>query len=376
MENLHQKSLNKDEEFIRLCFSLARKGLGYTSPNPIVGAVLVVPRLNNKIIGQGYHTAYGKPHAEIEAINDAIRNGYKDLLKEAVLYVNLEPCCHYGKTPPCVDKIIEVGIKKVVCSMYDVNPVVRKKGIKKLVDAGVDCKVGVLEKEAKELNKFYIKWMTKKLPYVTVKVACSLDGKIATYTGDSKWISSKKSRDYVHKLRTIYDAVLVGINTVKIDNPYLTSHNKDRNPIRVIVGDVSKLSLFKKYNVFNNETKTIVFTKKSKKTKFFEKIDNITIYQYKVSDITFKEILSTLAEKHLTSSILVEGGAETITKLIEENLVDDLMVFLAPKIIGGKNAKTWVEGKGVRYVKDAYKLKIERIEIIDQDLVLTTKMLT
>ncbi len=375
MVNLHQKSLNKDEEFIRLCFSLAKKGLGYTSTNPVVGAVLVVPRLGNKIIGQGYHTAYGKPHAEVEAINDAIKNGYKDLLKEAVLYVNLEPCCHYGKTPPCVDKIIEVGIKKVVCSMYDVNPVVRKKGIKKLVDAGIDCKVGILEDEAKELNKFYIKWMTKKLPYVTIKVACSLDGKIATYTGDSKWISNKESRDYVHKLRTIYDAVLVGINTVKIDNPYLTSHNKGRNPVRVIVGDISKLSLRKKYNVFNNETKTIVFTKKNKIVKFFEKFDNTIVYQYKVSSIPFKEILSVLAEKHRISSVLVEGGAETITKFIEENLVDEFIIFFAPKIVGGEKAKTWVEGKGVKYIKDAIEIKINSIEIIDKDFVIKAKML-
>ncbi len=372
MANSHLSSLNKDEEFIKLCFSLAKKGLGYTSPNPIVGAVLTVPRLGNKIIGQGYHSAYGEPHAEVEAINDAIKNGYKDLLKEAVLYVNLEPCCHYGKTPPCVDKIIEVGIKKVVCSMYDVNPVVRKKGIKKLTQAGVECKVGVLENEAKELNKFYIKWMTKRLPYVTIKVASSLDGKIATYTGDSKWISCKQSREYVHQLRTIYDAVLVGINTVKVDNPYLTAHKVGRNPTRIIVGDLSKL-LLKRYNVFNNEAKTIVFTKKSKNVKFFEKFDNLTIYQYKISRISFKEILSVLAQEYFISSVLVEGGADTITMLLEENLADDLIIFFAPKIIGGKDAKTFFEGEGVKYIKDAYELKINKIEVIGQDLVITAK---
>ena len=372
--NLHQKSLNKDEQFIVRCFDLAKKALGYTSPNPIVGAVIVVPELNYKIIGEGYHTAYGKPHAEVEAINNAIKRGYKNLLKKSVLYVNLEPCCHYGKTPPCVDKIIEVGIKKVVCAMYDVNPIVRKKGIKKLLDAGVDCKVGVLEKEAKELNKFYIKWMTKKLPYVTLKVASSLDGKIATYTGDSKWITSQEARKYVYKLRTIYDAVMVGINTIVVDNPRLTSHQNGRNPVRVVVGDVSKLSVKKKYNIFSNDAKTLIFTKKNKNIKFFEKFENVKIYSYDTKLIPFNLILSVLAKEHNISSVLVEGGGETIWNLIKEKMVDDMIIFFAPKIVGGKDAKTWVEGDGVKYIKDAYNIDIYNIEFLGKDLVLNAKM--
>lgn len=374
MVNLHQKSLNKDKQFITRCFLLAKKALGYTSPNPIVGAVIVVPSLNDKIIGEGYHTAYGKLHAEIEAINDAIKKGYKNLLKKSVLYVNLEPCSHYGKTPPCVDKIIDVGIKKVVCSMYDVNPIVRKKGIKKLTDAGIDCKVGILEEEAKELNKFYIKWMTKKLPYVTVKVASSLDGKITTYTGDSKWITSEQARKYVYKLRTIYDAVMVGINTIIVDNPYLTSHQNGRNPVRVVVGDISKLSTRKKYNVLNNDAKTIIFTKKNKKIKYFEKYENVKIYSYNTKLISFSSILSVLAKEHNISSVLVEGGGETNWRLIKEEMVDEIIIFFAPKIIGGKDAKTWVEGEGVKYIKDVYSLNIYNIEFLGKDLVLSTKI--
>lgn len=363
----------KDEKYIRRCFELAKKGLGYTSPNPIVGAVLVI---KDKIIAEGYHTAYGKPHAEVEAINNAIKKGYKHLLNKATLYVNLEPCCHWGKTPPCVDKIIEVGIKKVVCSMYDPNPKVNGKGIKILKTKKVDCKVGVLEEEARELNKFYIKWITKKLPYVTIKSAITLDGKIATVLGLSKWITSEESRNYVYKLRAIYDAVLVGINTVLNDNPKLTTHNLGRNPIRVVVGNLTKFSkIYKKYEVFKDANRTIFFTPKSPLTeKIVKEYKNIEIVEFEEDKIKFKKILSYLAKKGI-SSVLVESGGETNWNLIKENLVDELIIFIAPKIFGGKVAKTWVEGEGVLRPSDAYKVKFISVEKIAEDFIIKAKLI-
>ncbi len=361
-----------DEKYIRYCFELAKKSLGKTSPNPIVGAVIVY---KNKIIAEGYHTEYGKPHAEVEAINNAIKKGYKDLLYKSTLYVNLEPCCHWGKTPPCVNKIIDVGIKRVVCSMYDPNPKVNSKGIKILQNKGIKCKVGILKDEAKQLNKFYIKWITKKLPYITIKSAITLDGKIATVLGESKWISSKESRNYVYKLRSIYDAVLVGINTVLKDNPKLTSHNFGRNPLRVVVGDITKFfNIYDKYNVFKDENKTFFFTPESKLTEIIiKKFNNVEIFEFKEKKILLKKVLYYLAEKGI-SSVLVEGGGETNWNFISENLVDEFILIVAGKIFGGRNAKTWVEGDGVKFPKKAYKIKFLSIEQINKDFIINAKM--
>ncbi|MCX7910625.1 MAG: bifunctional diaminohydroxyphosphoribosylaminopyrimidine deaminase/5-amino-6-(5-phosphoribosylamino)uracil reductase RibD [Endomicrobia bacterium] len=362
---------SKDEKYIRYCFELAKKGLGYTSPNPIVGSVLVV---DDEIISEGYHTGFGKPHAEIEAINNAIKKNKTHLLKKATLYVNLEPCCHWGKTPPCVDKIVEVGIKRVVCSMYDPNPKVRGKGIKKLKQKNIYCKVGVLQEEAKELNKFYIKWITKKLPYITIKSAMTFDGKIATPLGYSKWISSDASRDYVHKLRSIYDAVVVGINTVVKDNPKLSSYNKGRDPVRVIVGDINKLNLKNQnYNILDGKVKTIIFTNRKPINKKILINKNLVFYYYENKEIPFSFIFSKLAQEHLISSVLVEGGGETIWRIIRENLVDDYIIFISPKIFGGKHSKTWVEGEGVDEPSKAYSVKFTSIEQIGEDFVIKAK---
>ncbi len=365
--------MKKDEVYIKRCFELAKKATGYTSPNPLVGCVIVC---NNKIIAEGYHTAFGKPHAEVEAINDAIKNGYKDLLKKATLYVNLEPCSHWGKTPPCVDKIIEVGIKRVVCSMIDPNPLVKGKGIKKLLSKRIECKVGVLEEEAKELNKFYIKWITKKLPYVTIKMASTFDGKVATKKGESKWISNRYSRYYVHKLRSEYDAVLVGINTVVVDNPKLTTHGQGRNPVRIIVGNLKNLKYaHKKYNVFDDKVKTIIFTDEENSN--FAKIRFSNTYFYFYSrEIKFKDIFSKLAKDHNVSSVLVEGGPNTVWRILDEKLADDIILFVAPKIFGGINSKTWVEGEGVERITKAINVEFINIESMYGDLIIKAKILS
>ncbi|MEN3013942.1 MAG: bifunctional diaminohydroxyphosphoribosylaminopyrimidine deaminase/5-amino-6-(5-phosphoribosylamino)uracil reductase RibD [Endomicrobiia bacterium] len=364
-----------DEKYIRYCFELAKKALGQTSPNPLVGAVLVH---KNKIIGEGYHKAYGKPHAEVEAIEDAIKKGNTSLIAGSTLYVNLEPCCHWGKTPPCTEKIIKYKIKKVVCSIIDPNPEVNGKGIKQLISQGIECKVGVLNEEAKYLNRFYLKWITESLPYVTIKSAITFDGKIATVANKSKWITTENSREYVYKLRATYDGIMVGINTVLIDNPSLSSHNFGKNPTRIVVGNISKLlNLNKKFHIFDNKIKTIIFTPnfENKKIKNFYNKENIIFYFYRTKKIPFKQILKTLAKNHNITSVLVEGGGETIWRLLKEKLVDDFIIFMAPKIFGGRTAKTWVEGEGVVLPSKAFKVEFLSIEEIAKDFVIKAKFI-
>ena len=232
-----------DESYIQLAIEIAKKGTGSVSPNPLVGCVIIK---DNKIIGAGYHQKFGEEHAEINAINSSAES-----VEGSTLYVNLEPCRHHGKTPPCVDRIIKEKIKRVVIGTLDVNPLVSGNGVKALKKAGVDVKVGVLENECIELNKFFFKYITSKLPYVTLKAAQTLDGMIADKNKNSEWISSKESIKYVHWLRASYDAVLFGSDTAKIDNPKLTVRMVEgRNPYRVVLD--SKLSLKTDLYLFKN----------------------------------------------------------------------------------------------------------------------------
>ena len=240
---------NNDLKFIKMTFNLAKKAKGLVYPNPMVGCVLVK---NNKVISTGYHKFFGASHAEAQAINSCKTN-----VAGSTLYVNLEPCNNWGKCPPCVDLIIKSKIKKVVCCMKDPNPLTKGTSLKKLKQAGIEIVNDILEKQAKQLNKQYIKHITKVKPYIVIKTAMSLDGKIASYTGDSKWISNGKSRNFVHKLRTKFDAILVGTNTILKDNPVLSSHNQGKNPIRIILD--KNLKIPKDYNVLDGTIPTIIF---------------------------------------------------------------------------------------------------------------------
>lgn len=330
---------------MKLAIELARKAEGRTSPNPIVGAVVVK---NNKIIGKGYHKKAGLPHAEINALLQAGSSA-----RNASLYVTLEPCDHFGRTPPCTDAIITRGIREVVIAMKDPNPINNGRGIRKLRDAGINVRVGILEKEAEDLNKPYIKFITKKIPYVTVKVAQSLDGKIATRTGSSRWISSQASRRYVHELRARVDAVMVGANTVIKDNPsLLTRPVSSKQPVRVIVLGRSGISSNAK--IFSGTDKSPVLVERPQRGK-------------KRVDLT--GLLKKLAGNNITH-VLVEGGGELIASLVEKGLVDRFLIFIAPSIIGGKAAKTAVEGKGVRYAGDAVPFKIKSIRRFKEDIMI------
>jgi len=316
----------EDEKFMRFALELAKMGKGLTSPNPCVGAVIVK---DGKVIGKGYHKGAGRPHAEIYALRQAGRKAHG-----ATLYVSLEPCRHYGKTPPCTNAIISHKIKRVVTAMKDPNPLNDGKGIMLLRRNGVEVKVGVLEDEAKKMNEAFMKFITKKIPFVTVKVAQSLDGKIATHTGDSKWITNEVAREYVHRLRGKVDAILVGVKTVLIDDPLLTARPKDR-----------KIGKLKKKNA------------------------EILIVGSRDGKVNIKSLMKELVKKDI-AHVLVEGGGEAIASVIEAKVVDKVLFFIAPKIIGGRQATTSVEGAGVNRVNRAIELKEVGFESIGDNFLI------
>lgn len=364
-----------DEKFMKIALELAKKGKGKVSPNPFVGCVIVK---NNKIISKGFHQFFGGPHAEISALKNLPENLDKKTLSKATLYINLEPCCHYNKkTPPCVPEIIKSGIKKLVIAMKDPNPEVNGKGIKELQDAGIKCRVGILKNQAEELNKFYIKWITKKLPYVIMKWAMSIDGKIATKTGNSKWISSTESRKYVYELRSEMDAVLVGIKTILKDNPYLTSHGHGKNPIRVIIDPHLKIS--KNANVFSKDAKTIIICSernKEKSERILEEIskdnENVEFLYFELDrggKINFKEIFQTLGKRNI-SSLLIEGGGTTNSLALKSGCIDEILVFLSPKIVGGEKAITPVEGSGIEKISSAIVFRYKECKRLGNDYLL------
>lgn len=329
-----------DEKFMKRALSLAEKGRGFVSPNPPVGCVIVK---NGKIAASGWHRKFGFPHAEIEALK---KTGAK--AKGATMYVNLEPCAHFGKTPPCAAAIIESGIKRVVVAMKDPNPLVNGRGIKILKKSGVRVAIGCLKNEAEELNEVFIKYIVKEEPFVALKAAMSLDGKIATKTGDSKWITSDSSRKFVKNLRDKYDAVLVGIETVLKDNPRLCGSNTE--PLRVILDSKLRIPLAAK--VLRNK-KVLIFTTKKAPRK---KIGILQKKGFKIKifpeNIRIVPLLHFLGKQNI-SSVLVEGGSEIFGSFFDAKSVDKIYWFVAPKIIGGINAKPAVSGQGVNLLRKA-----------------------
>ncbi len=326
--------MDKDEEYLQLCFDLAADGKGSVSPNPMVGCVIVK---NHRVMASGYHSVFGGPHAEINAFNNSKAN-----VEGATLYVNLEPCSHYGKTPPCVDAIIAKKIARVVIGTLDPNPLVSGRGVQKLKEAGIEVLSGVLETECRELNKFFLKHIQTKLPYVTLKIAQTLDGKIATRTNDSKWITCEESRRHVHRLRSEYDAVLIGSGTAKIDNPELTVRMcEGRNPKRIVLDSNLSLPLSLKLFTQNPEKNVIVVTGKDiiavkkNKVKQLEKLGVAVIPVARGADkkINIQAALKALGARGI-SSVLVEGGGKIYTAFLSAGLADEMNVFVAPKFFG------------------------------------------
>jgi diaminohydroxyphosphoribosylaminopyrimidine deaminase/5-amino-6-(5-phosphoribosylamino)uracil reductase len=349
--------------FMQRALSLALKARGRTFPNPLVGALVVK---NGRIVGKGCHKKAGLPHAEVEALADA---GEK--AKGAVLYVTLEPCTHYGRTAPCVDKILESGVKKVVVGMVDPNPLNNGRGIKLLEEHGVKVESGLLEAESRKINQPFIKYITRKMPFVTVKVGQSLDGKIAARGGDSKWITSDKSREFARHLRGEYDGIMVGVNTVIRDNPLLLPAGPKKELTRIIVD--SRMTTPVDSRVFQDPQKPVIIA--TLKEAAGQETENRNLLSQKARILEIKEnrgevnlydLLKKLARLEITN-ILVEGGGALIGSLFDSNLVDRVLFFIAPKIIGGKEAISSVMGRGVSRADKAVKLRDVTMKRIDDD---------
>lgn len=353
------------EKYMKIAIELAKKGRGKVNPNPLVGATIVK---NSKIIGKGYHKCYGNEHAEMNAINNATED-----VEGSTMYVTLEPCCHYGNTPPCVDEIIKRRVSRVVIGHLDPNPIVSGKGVKKLVQNNIEVVIDVLQDECKLMNEVFIKYITQKIPFTIMKNAMSLDGKIATSYGESKWISSQPSRKRVHKLRSEVTAIMVGVDTVIKDNPNLTCRwIEGKNPIRVIVD--SNLRTPVECNlVKDNIARTIIATTNNSD---YEKINKlkaegveILIIDEKDGRVDLKKLMIYLGNLRI-DSLLIEGGSSLNFSALKEGIVDKVQIYIAPIIIGGNSSKTPVGGEGVRYLKDAYNLKNITTKTVGKDILI------
>ncbi len=327
------KYSSENERFMAKAISLARRGIGYTSPNPAVGCVIIK---DGEIIAGDYHRRAGKPHAEALALAKA---GKKS--RGATLCVTLEPCCVFGKTPPCTEAIIEAGIKKVVIGSIDPNPKMDGKGIKRLKEMGIKVETGILQEKCHEINPAYNKFITTGLPLVTIKYAQSLDGRIATRTGHSQWISSPDSLKLAHKLRASHDAIMVGANTANIDDPQLTvRHLKGRNPVRLVITKSGKLKKNLRF-LQENTAPTLIITSKTGEQNIRkyvnEHVDYLTV-PLKGDSFDLRKLLNKLASRCITS-ILIEGGAGLITSFIKQKMADKIVIISAPIFIGdGLNA--------------------------------------
>ncbi len=360
----------QDEIYMKKALSLAKKGRGRTSPNPPVGAVIVK---EGKIVGKGYHKKAGGPHAEIFAIEDA-----KELCKGATIYVTLEPCNHFGKTPPCSKAILDVGIKRVVIGTIDSNPVA-KGGAHFLKKHGLDVEVGCLQQECRYLIAPFIKHVKTGLPWIRSKVAMSLDGRIATRTGDSKWITCERSRQYGHKIRDIVNAILIGKNTLLKDNPSLTTrlpNKKGKDPIRIILASDLNVPLNSKVITQKSDAPTIFIGVKEKASRETQKkLENTGAKVYLVNGkngkVDIKSMLKLLGELNI-QDLLVEGGAMVHGSFWDEGVIDEAFFFIAPIIIGGEKAPSAIVGEGIEFIKEAHKLTIKELKRIKPDILIHT----
>ncbi len=372
---MSNQSLNMDQKWMLEALALASKGKGNVSPNPLVGCVIVSKK--GEKIGQGYHKKFGAAHAEVNAVN-SVKN--EEALKGATVYITLEPCSHHGKTPPCAELLAKLPIAKVVVAMKDPNPKVNGSGLRILKNAGIETEVGILEKEAEQLNEFFIHHQTVGRPFITLKFAQTIDGFLAAADGDSKWISGKQSRKKVHQWRSEYDAVLVGRTTTMADNPSLTvRHIKGRQPKRVIIDGPFELP--RTLNVFSDkhEDKTIILTwnKEASKDEADPMLKMLSqnyfrgeILQVSKSDghVDLRQAFKLLGEKSI-SSILVEGGQQLSSTLIKQSLVDKLCVFISPKLLGAGTRS--VLNIGINNMNEIANLKDVSWEQIGDDMLMT-----
>lgn len=360
--------MDADDRYMWMALDLARQGRGRTSPNPMVGAVIVQ---DSEVVGTGYHQAAGSPHAEIIALQKA-----KGKAKGATLYLNLEPCNHHGRTGPCTEAIIKAGISRVVAALEDPNPLVSGQGFTRLEEAGIKVKRGVLEDKARQLNEAFIKYISVGLPFVGVKVAMSLDGKIGTITGDSQWITGEKARQFVHRLRDHTDVIMVGIGTVIKDNPRLTTRIEDgpgKDPVRVIVDSTARLPIDARVIESGSSARTILAVteqappEKCKALK--EKGVEVIAVRSRQGFVDLVELMKELAKRELTT-VLVEGGSTLNYSLLSQGLIDKLFIFIAPLIIGGRQSPTAFGGSGIEKLSKAWSVENIEMKQFDRDLLL------
>lgn len=371
---------------MRRAIELAKKGRGFVHPNPLVGCVVVK---DGHIIAEGYHEKYGGFHAERNALTYC-----KTETNDALLYVTLEPCCHYGKTPPCTEIIIEKGIKKVFVGILDPNPLVAGKGVKMLQDAGIEVEVGICEDEIRELNKVFLKYITTKRPYVIMKTAMTLDGKIAAHTGDSKWVTNEESRKMVHQLRGEMAGVVVGIGTVLADDPMLTCRleGNHHQPIRIVVDSNLRIPIDSQMVKTAKEYKTIIATtvisteaERSGEIsfncrRFLDSLRSLEMTGAEIIEcqsnnnrVDINDLMTRLGSMGI-DSLLLEGGGTLNAAFLEAGCVDEAWAFIAPKIIGGSDAKTPVAGKGIDRMCDAINLQNIDIQNINGDILIKGKI--
>ena len=356
-----------DEHFMRMALDLARKGQGYTSPNPMVGAVVVK---DGEVIGSGYHHAVGLAHAEVNAIEDAGAQA-----KGATLYVNLEPCNHTGRTPPCTRKILDAGLKRVVAAMEDPNTKAGG-GAELLRKHGIEVLIGVCEEPAKKLNEAFVKYVHTKRPFVLLKCAATLDGRIATRSGDSKWVTGEKARKFVHQLRHAVDAILVGIGTIHADDPSLTTRLDSGNgldPVRIVLDTHLSISPSARILQLDSNSDTILVTGDrvpANKRRAVEKkgVRLIKLPSHK-EGIEMQPLMERLGKMGITS-LLVEGGSRVIASAFSSGIVDKVLFFYAPKILGGDDGIPICRGPGPELMKDCIRIKNIRVQRFDDDVLI------
>ena len=358
-----------DQKYMQKALELACLALGKTSPNPVVGAVIVK---DQQIVGEGYHHKAGTPHAEVHALRQA-----GAMAAGATIYVSLEPCCHHGRTPPCADALIKAGIKRAVIATLDPNPLVAGKGMQKLLDAGIEVEIGVLEAEACKLNEGFFQYIKTKRPLVAIKTAMTLDGKIAAKSGDSRWITAEDTRNYVHQLRGVYDAILVGIGTVLQDDPRLNVRLENcdySDPVRVVIDSHLEIPMYSQIVSTSRQQRSIIFcaadADQARQTRLEEAGCEVQRVNSCEGKLQLEEVLDRLGEMKLCT-LLVEGGGTINAAFLENGLADKVYWFIAPKIIGGQAAPTPVEGRGFDFMKEALELESLEITRFSRDILLT-----
>lgn len=354
-----------DRQYMQMAIDLAQQGCGWTAPNPMVGAVIVK---DGRIIGQGLHEKYGQPHAERNALANCTENP-----EGATMYVTLEPCCHYGKQPPCTEAIIDAGIKKVFVGSADPNPKVAGKGIQILRDHGIEVEEDLMREECDRVNEVFLHFIQTKRPFVAMKYAMTMDGKIAAYTGDSKWVTGETARAHVQNLRNRYTGIMVGVGTVLADDPMLNCRMEGgKDPIRIICDTNLRTPLNAKVVQTAGEYPTIIATccKDEAKLKSYEGAGcRLMVLTEKDGHVNLTELMEKLGEEKI-DSILLEGGGTLNWAALEEGIVRKVYTYIAPKLFGGQTAKTPVEGIGVASPSDAVILANSRIQMLGDDFLI------